>query len=80
MCALPSAVRRLKKEDNYMMERKMGRHAARGAPPGSNVNRQFTKQFAGNSWQFACFAAIQASINAPEFENRGNYSGRMYSL
>ena len=67
MCALPSAVRRLKKEDNYMMERKMGRHAARGAPPGSNVNRQFTKQFASNSLQFARFLAIQTSTEAPEF-------------
>ena len=67
-------------EENYMMERKKGRHAARAAAPGSNVNRQFTKQFASNSLQIARFSAIQSSTNAPEFENRNNSSGRMYSL
>ena len=34
----------------------------------SNINRQFTKQFIGNSWQFICFSAIQASTGAPKFE------------
>ena len=72
---LTHSIMKSKNEENYMRERKKGRHAARAAAPRSNVNRQFTKQFAGNSWQFACFSAIQASTDAPEFESRGNSSG-----
>ena len=39
----------------------------------SNMNRQFKRQFIGNSWQFICFSAIHASTDAAKSEKQSIY-------